>query len=114
MEGTGTQRKKVSVPGVIPEVITPAAEEYAKAKGIYGSLALAREIVRETVPSIRALGVDLKSDSDEGGYPTICFSITTPQSVESAVRSYDALQDAMFERVPADHCMYLSFTYQFV
>jgi len=57
--------------------------------------------------------VDVKKDPDEGGYPTICFTITIQESVDRVLELDDALQDALYERIPADDRLYLSFAYQF-
>lgn len=97
----------------IPETITPAAEKYARALGLYGSLVVTKEIVRETLPSMGALHIDVKKDPDEGGHSTICFAVTIRESVDCVLELDDALQDALYDRVSAPARLYLSFTYQF-
>lgn len=105
--------KKVTRPDTMSELITPAAAEYAKAKGLGRSVRLAKAIVREIIPSISALTVDVEKDPDEGGYPTICFRITIRESVDSALKQYYTLQRKPFSRVPADDRVHLSFIYHF-
>lgn len=117
--GTQQQAERAAAWGLhprartIPETITPAAEKHARSLGLYGSLVLAKEIARETLPSMRALNVDVKEDPDEGGYPTICFAITTREPVDRVVELDDALQDALYNYIPAHHRPYLSFAYRF-
>jgi len=95
----------------VPETTTPAAEKYARSLGMYGSVILTKKIVRDTIPLMKALYVDLKADPDEGGFPTICFAITFRESVDRAVELDDALQDTLFDQIPTDHRVHLSFAY---
>jgi hypothetical protein len=95
------------------ETITPAATEYAKSHGLYGALVLAKKIVHELIPEMRALYVDLKRDPDEGGYPTLCFAITIKESVDHVLELDDALQDALYDRIPTEFLPYISFVYRF-
>jgi hypothetical protein len=97
----------------LSEAITPAAEKYARAHGLYGSLVLAREIVQQMVPSMKALHVDMNEDPDEGGYTTIRLTITTQETVERVLEADHTLQTALYERIPARALMYLAFMYQF-
>ena len=95
------------------ETITPLAEEYAKAKGFYGSLFVVKAIVNEIMPSTEALLVDLREDFDYLGYATVCFTVTTRESVDRALELDDALQDALIDRIPPHHRLHLSFNYKF-
>ena len=61
MQGTGTKRQKVLE--TIPETVTPAAESFAKEKGIYESLLRTKGLVREIMPSVRALSVDTEDEA---------------------------------------------------
>ena len=97
----------------IPEMITPAAESYAKANGLYESVMRTKQIVRDVMPGIRALTVHLEEDPDEGGYPTICFDIKTPEPVDRLLPLDEALEDALLEGVPAKDRLHLTFHYQF-
>jgi hypothetical protein len=99
--------------GSVVEAITPAAAAYAKSHGLYGAVVLAKKVVHEVIPSMRALSVDLKQDPDEGGYPTICFTMTIKESVDHVLDLDDALQDALYDRIPAELLPYLSFSYHF-
>lgn len=113
-KGQGEQAASSSLgsyTNTIPETITPAAEKHAKSLGMYGSIILTKKIVRETIPSMKALYIDLKLDPDEGGIPTICFAITFRESVDRAVELDDALQDTLFDQIPTDHRVHLSFAY---
>ena len=113
MQGTAAKQKKVVEPGAIPEVITPVAEEFAQAKGLSQAVALTREIVHQTVPAMSALNVDLAEDPEDEGLTTICFTITTRESVDDAVKSYYALQEALGKRIPIEDCLQISFSYKF-
>ena len=95
------------------EVITPAAEEYARSHGLYGALVLAKKTVHELLPSMRALSIDLKQDPDEGGYPSIGFTITIKEPVAHVLELDDALQDALYDRIPTEYLPYFSFAYRF-
>ncbi len=95
------------------ETVTPLAEEYAKAKGLYGSLFVVKAIVNEIMPSAEALLVDLREDFDDLGYATVCFTVTTRESVDRALELDDALQDALIDRIPPHHRLHLSFNYKF-
>jgi len=95
------------------ETITPSAEEYAKSKGFYGSLFVTKAIVREIIPSMKALLVDLREDFDDGGYATVCFTVTIQESVDRALALDNLLQDAVIDRIPANHRLHISFNYQF-
>lgn len=96
-----------------PIVVTPNAEKYSKSLGLYGALLRTTEIVHKVLPTSRALNVDMKTDPEEKGYTTICFSITTAESVESVLRLDDALKDELYDSIPADDRLYLSFIYNF-
>ncbi len=93
--------------------VTPAAEKYARSLGLYGALVLTKGLVRETIPVMKALTVDKKMDPDDGGYSTICFTITIPESVDRALELDDALQDVLYDRLPSDALFYFTFTYRF-
>ena len=97
----------------VSETVTPAAENYAKSLEIYDSLLLTKRIVREIMPSIKALDVDLARDPEEDGYSTIRLTITTPEPVDRVLELNAALQGALFERLPAKPRIYLSFAYRF-
>ena len=62
---------------------------------------------------MKALTVDKKMDPDDGGYSTICFTITIPESVDRALELDDALQDVLYDRLPSDALFYFTFTYRF-
>ena len=94
--------------------VFPRAVEYAKTIGAYGSIFLAVDAIKEVLPSSRVISVDAKDDPDEGGYKTICFSITVRENVEKLVELNRLLQSTLYERVPNDHLAYLAFTYKFV
>lgn len=96
----------------IREVISPAAEEYARSLGAYGSLILAKELVRKTFPSRQGLTIDREEDPDEGGYPVIRLTITTPDPVERVLEQDDQLQRAFCRRIPPRHQPYFAITYQ--
>lgn len=98
----------------LSEAVTPVAEQFAKKLGIYGALVLTKEIVREQMSSaMTALHVDRKDDPDESGLTTICFIITTRESVDSMLQRDNDLQEALISRVPANACLHFSFAYQF-
>ncbi|MBI3697249.1 MAG: hypothetical protein HY238_20740 [Acidobacteria bacterium] len=113
MQGTAAQQKKVSEPSVITEVITPAAEQFAQAKGLSQAVGLTREIVHQAVPAMSALNVDVAEDPEDEDLTTICFTITTRESVDDAVKSYYALQEALYQRMPVEERFQISFRYQF-
>ena len=113
MQGTAARQEKVSAPSVIPEVITPAAEQFAQAKGLSEAVVLTREIVYQTVPDMSALSVDVAEDPEDEDLTTICFTITTRESVDDAVKSYYALQEAVGKQIPIEDCLQISFAYQF-
>ncbi len=94
-------------------VVTSAAEKCAESLGLRGSLLLAQQIVRQTFPSLKAIYVDTMNDPEEGGYPTICFVVTVSETVRKTLEFDEALQDALYNRIPAGHRMYLSFRYKF-
>lgn len=52
------------------------------------------------------------NDPEEGGYPTICFVVTIGETVRQTLELDEALQDALYHHIPADHRMYLSFRYR--
>lgn len=108
MDQTGTKRVLAFV-----ETVTAEAEAYAKAKGCYESLLRTKELVRQTIPSLREVRVDLEPDPDEGGYPTICFLIRTAETVDTLFQSDIALEEAFAQNVPARDRIHLSFQYQF-
>ena len=98
----------------VSEAVTPAAEQFAKALGIYGALVLTKEIVREQMGSaMTAFHVDRRDDPDESGFSTICFTITTHESVDSMLQRDNDLQEALINRVPPNACLQFSFAYQF-
>jgi hypothetical protein len=111
MPGTGTKRQKVLE--TIPETVTPAAEGFAKEKGMYESLVRAKGLVRKIMPSARALAVDIEDDPDEGGYTSVCLQITTSEPVERVLELDNALENALIDQIPAEHRMFLTFAYQF-
>jgi hypothetical protein len=94
------------------EIITPAAEEYAKSLGVYGALILTKEVVHQIISSMRALAVDVKEDYEED-YATICFTIVVHDSVEQVMKFDDTLQETLYERLPAQALPYFSFSYRF-
>ncbi len=98
---------------IFPIVVTPNAAKYAKSLGLYGSLVRTTEIVHKVLPTSRSLNVDVKKDPEEGGYPTICFAITTAESVDHVLELDDALKDALYESIPGNDRLYLSFIYRF-
>ena len=79
----------------IPETVTPAAESFARENGMYESLIRAKGLVREIMPSVRALSADLQEDPDE------------------VLKSNNNLETALCSQIPAPHRMLLSYTYQF-
>ena len=99
--------------GSVLESITPAAERHARALRLYGSFLLAKHIVRQTIPSLTGLYIDVSQDPDEGGYPTICFTLTVPEAVDRALELDDVLQEALYKHIPPQHRMYLAFNYRF-
>lgn len=116
------QRKKYAFPvwnlgglrDAVSEAVTPAAEQFAKALGIYGALVLTKEIVREQMGSaMTAFHVDRRDDPDESEFSTICFTITTHESVDSMLRRDNDLQDVLISQVPPNACLHFSFAYQF-
>lgn len=94
------------------EVVSPAAEEYAKSLGAYGSLILTKKLIWETIPNLRHLSIDRQEDLDEGGYPVVRFTITTPDPVERVLEQDDQLQRAFCRRIPPRHQPYFAITYQ--
>ncbi len=94
------------------EVVSLAAEEYARSLGAYGSLILTKKLVWETIPNLRHLSIDRQEDLDEGGYPVIRFTITTPDPVERVLEQDDQLQRAFCHRIPPRHQPYFAITYQ--
>jgi len=97
----------------IREVTAPAAEEYAKSLGVYGSLILTKKLIWETIPHLRHLSIDREEDMEEGGYSVIRFTITTPDPVERVLDLDDQLQNAFCRMTPPRHQSHFSFTYQF-
>ena len=97
----------------VREVTSPAAEEYARSLGAYGSLILARNLVWETFPVLGRLSIDRQEDLDEGGYPVIRFTITTPDPVERVLDLDDQLKNAFCRMTPPRHQPYFTSTYQF-
>lgn len=95
------------------DTVLPRAVEYAKTIGVYGSIFLAVDAIKEVLPSSRVISVDAKDDPDEGGYKIICFSITVRENVEKLVELNRLLQSTLYERVPNDHLAYLAFAYKF-
>jgi hypothetical protein len=98
----------------MPETITPAAENFAREKGLAESLLQAKELVRRVHTSARGLFVDLEPDLDEEGNPTIRFHITTDEPVERVLELNNALEDAFCREIPARDRVYLSYTYRLV
>ena len=98
---------------MIPETMTPTVEDYAKSRGLTASVGVARQLIRQKVPSLTALRIDLSVDPDDGGEPTVCFTITTAESVERVLDLDNGLQAALYESLPTDHLPYLSFFYDF-
>ena len=111
MPGTGTKRQKVLE--TIPETVTPAAEGFAKEKGMFESLIRAKGLVRKIMPSVRALSADLEEDPDEGGYPHIRLRITISGPVDQVLKSNNNLETALCSQIPAPHRTLLSYTYKF-
>ncbi len=99
--------------GRIPEAITSAAKDLAKTLGVYDSLVLIKRTIREVFPAGTALSVDVQEDPDEGGYPTIAFTISTSGSVERVGELDNNLQDHLFAQVPASDRLHFSFLYKF-
>ena len=97
----------------IPETVTPAAVSFAQEQGLTESLMRAKELVRQAIPFLRALSVDLEEDPDEGGYPHLRFRITVAESVERVLELNDALERAFCAQIPAGQRMLLSYTYEF-
>lgn len=98
----------------VSETVTPAAEKFAKALGIYGALVLTKEIIREQMGSaMTGFHVDRRDDPDESGFSTICFTITTHESVDSMLQRDNDLQEALISRLPPNACLQFSFDYQF-
>ena len=95
------------------DIITPAAEEYAKSLGVYGALILTKEVMHNIISSMRALVVDVKEDHEEEDYATICFAVIVHDSVEQVMKFDDTLQDTLYERLPAQALPYFSFSYRF-
>lgn len=96
-----------------PQIFTPAAMKYARSLGLYGSLVMTTQIILENFSPPGAIHVDVKKDPDEGGYTTICFTITTTESVDRVLELDDVLQDALYDRIQPDHHSYISFAYHF-
>ena len=94
------------------EVVSPGAEKYAKSLGAYGSLILTKKLIWETIPNLRHLSIDRQEDLDEGGYPVVRFTITTPDPVERVLEQDDQLQRAFCRRIPPRHQPYFAITYQ--
>ena len=94
-------------------IVTPDATKYARSLGMYGSLVRTIEILQKVLTTSKALNVDVKTDPEEKGYTTICFSITTAESVESVLHLDDVLKDELYDSIPADDRLYLSFIYNF-
>jgi len=97
----------------IREAVSPAAEEYAKSLGVYGSLILSKKLVWETFPNLRHLSIGREEDMEEGVHPVIRFTITTPDSVERVLELDDQLKSAFCRMTPPRHQPRFSFTYQF-
>ena len=95
------------------EVITPAAEKFAKDRGLYGELVLTKYLVRQTVSALKVMAIDVQENMDESGYSTICFTITVDTSVERVMDDDDKLQDTLYEDLSKKALRYFSFTYQF-
>lgn len=96
------------------ERIDLAAEKYARSVGMYGSLVLTKQILREKMGSaMAALNVNLREDPDSDGYITICFTVTLRVSVDQALELDDALQETLIERIPPNDRICLSFSYDF-
>lgn len=96
------------------ETIIPEAEEHAKTIGVYGSLKLATETVHDIMPYVRGLTIDLVKDPEgEDDDPTICFYLTVRESVDRMLELDDALQRALFDRLPAKDRLHFSFIYDF-
>lgn len=97
----------------IPETVTPAAESFAREKGMYESLIRTKGLVRKIMPSTRSLSVDIEDDPDEGGYTSVCLQITTSEPVERVLELDSALENALIDQIPPEHRIFLTFAYQF-
>jgi hypothetical protein len=110
MPATGAKRQKVVE--TMPETVTPAAERFARERGLSEYLLQAQSLVRRTNPSARALFVDLEEDWDNEDSPTIRFHITTDEPVERVLELNSTLEEAFCREMPARHRVYFSYTYR--
>jgi len=105
---------KEAVSSSVTGVITPAAEKFARSLGIYGTLVIVRELVREKMQDVMtALHIDRKDDPDEQDASGICLTIFTKSSVDTMLDRDDDLQLAVVNRVSARASVQFSFAYQF-
>jgi len=96
------------------ETIIPEAEKHAKTIGVYGSLKLATETVHDIMPYVWGMTIDLVKDPEaEDDEPTICFHLTVKESVDRMLELDDALQRALFDRLPPKDRPHFSFLYDF-
>lgn len=98
----------------IPERIELAAEKYARSVGLYGSLVLAKQIIREQLAScLSGISVDLREDPDDVDYATVCFVLQIRESAERMLELDQALQETMIEKIPARDLVHISILYRF-
>ena len=110
MPATGAKRQKAVQ--TMPETITPAAENFARERGLAEPLLQTKELVRRILPGARGLFVDLEEDLDDEENPTIRFHITTAESVDRVMELNNALEDAFCREIPAQHRVFFSYTYR--
>jgi len=94
--------------------VSDEAERFAQSRGLSESLVLMKTLIlRGERRVVRAVNVDLLSDTDVRDRPLIGFSIRTNGTVADALAFDQALQSAIYNQVPTEHQIHFAVRFDF-
>lgn len=94
--------------------VSDEAERFARSRGLSESLALMNALIlRGERRVVRAINVDVLSDADVRDRSVIGFRIRTNGTVADALAFDEALQRAIYDKVPAEHQIHFAVRFDF-
>lgn len=94
--------------------VSDEAERFARSRGLSESLVLMKTLIlRGERRVVRAVNVDLLSDADVTDRSVIGFSIRTNGTVADAIAFDQALQSAIYDKVPAEDQIHFAVRFDF-
>lgn len=95
-------------------VVSPEAEDYARAQGLHASLVATREAIERVMQTaVREVAIELSYDPEEHGPPVLRFTMLTTEAPDRLGQRDEELHDALFESVPPDHRQVIALVYRF-